>query len=123
MSVYVIAQISITHRSTYDRYQAAFMEVMKQFKGTLLAADEQPQIEEGHWQHEKVILLSFPDTQAFRDWADSPEYQRIAVDRKAGSAGVVLLVQGIESPATSGYAPRNSPQLEGHPVQDPATIS
>jgi uncharacterized protein (DUF1330 family) len=78
------------------------MEVMRQFRGTVLAADEQPRIEEGSWQYEKVVLLSFPDDTAFRDWADSPEYLRIAVDRKSGSVGVVLVAHGIEPPAANG---------------------
>ncbi|WP_405059061.1 DUF1330 domain-containing protein [Kribbella sp. NBC_01505] len=95
MSVYVMAQISIVDRARYERYQAAFMDVLIQYGGTLLAADEQPRVEEGEWQYEKVILLSFPDHEAFRSWADSPQYRQIAVDRHAGSTGVVLVVQGI----------------------------
>jgi uncharacterized protein (DUF1330 family) len=93
--VYAIAQLTITDRATYNRYQERFMGVMKQFKGRLLAADEHPQIVEGEWEREKVVLLEFPDEPAFREWAESPEYLEIAKDRKAGSDAVVLLVKGI----------------------------
>ena len=93
--VYAIAQLTITDRATYNRYQAKFMGVMKQFKGHVLAADEKPQVVEGRWDREKVVLLSFPDEAAFREWAESPEYLEIAKDRKAGSDAVVLLVKGI----------------------------
>ena len=95
MMVYAIAQLSITDRATYDRYQARFMRVMRQYKGRVLAADEDPQVVEGTWDREKVVLLSFPDEAAFREWAESPEYLEIAKDRKAGSDAVVLLVKGI----------------------------
>ena len=95
MPVYAIAQISIRNREVYDRYQARFMEVFRRFKGRLLAADEKPQVVEGQWDRQKVILMSFPDESAFREWALSPDYQAIAKDRKAGSDGVVLLVEGI----------------------------
>jgi uncharacterized protein (DUF1330 family) len=95
MGVYVIAQISITGAAAYNRYQAAFMDVFRQFKGTLLAADANPQIIEGDWAREKVILMSFPDENAFREWAFSPEYREITRDRHEGSEGVVLLVKGI----------------------------
>jgi uncharacterized protein (DUF1330 family) len=95
MSVYAIAQLKITDRVAYDRYQAKFMGVMKRFRGRVLAADEKPQVIEGDWEREKVVLLSFPDEKAFREWADSPEYQEISKDRKAGSEAVVLLVKGI----------------------------
>ena len=95
MTVYAIAQLTITDRATYNRYQSRFMDVMNRFKGRLLAADEHPQVLEGQWEREKVVLMSFPDEAAFREWADSPAYQEIAKDRKAGSEAVVLLVQGI----------------------------
>lgn len=95
--VYAIAQVKITDRTAYNRYQQRFMSVMKQFKGRVLAADEHPQIVEGQWDREKVVLLEFPDEAAFREWAESPEYVEIARDRKAGSDAVVLLVQGIGS--------------------------
>jgi uncharacterized protein (DUF1330 family) len=93
--VYAIAQLTITNRATYDRYQQRFMSVMKRYKGRVLAADENPLVVEGTWDREKVVLLSFPDEPAFREWVESPEYMEIAKDRKAGSDTVVLLVKGI----------------------------
>jgi len=93
--VYAIGQLTIHDRATYDRYQARFMGVMKKFKGRVLAADEHPQVVEGQWDRQKVVLLEFPDEAAFREWADSPEYEEIAIDRKAGSNAVVLLVKGF----------------------------
>jgi len=93
--VYAIAQLKITDRTAYDRYQAKFMGVMKGYQGRVLAADERPKVIEGEWERDKVVLLSFPDEVAFREWAESPEYQEIAKDRKAGAEAVVLLVKGI----------------------------
>lgn len=95
MPVYAIAQLTITDRAIYDGYQAKFMGVMKKFQGRVLAADEKPLVVEGEWDREKVVLLSFPDEKAFRDWAESPEYVEIAKERKAGSHAVILLVKGI----------------------------
>lgn len=95
MSVYVIAQISITDRDSYNKYQSRFLEVFKKFKGKLLAADENPTTVEGVWNFEKVILIEFPDEDAFRKWAFSDEYLEIAKDRKAGSNGTVLLVKSF----------------------------
>ena len=95
MTVYAIAQLTITDRTAYNRYQSRFMSVMNLYKGRLLAADEHPQVVEGQWDREKLVLLSFPDEASFREWADSPDYQEIAKDRKAGSTAVVLLVKGI----------------------------
>lgn len=95
MGVYVIAEFSITDRGAYDKYQARFFDVFKKFKGRLLAADENPQIIEGEWNSEKVVLMEFPDEQAFREWAFSPEYKEISKDRRAGSEATVLLVKSF----------------------------
>ena len=95
MPVYAIAQLTITDRMIYDRYQARFMGVLERYQGRLLAADENPVVVEGEWERDKVVLLAFPDEQAFQDWADSPEYLEISKDRKSGSEAVVLLVRGI----------------------------
>jgi len=95
MPVYAIAQLTITDRAAYRRYQDRFMDVFKRFQGRLLAADESPKVVEGAWDREKVVLLSFPDETAFWEWAESPDYQEIVKDRWAGSSAVVLLVQGL----------------------------
>lgn len=99
MTVYAIAQLKFTDRDAYDRYQAAFMEVFQRYSGTLLAADEAPQVVEGQWDREKVVLIAFPDEAAFREWAESPDYQGISEDRRAGADTVVLLVQGLPTPS------------------------
>ena len=62
-----------------------------------LAADDAPRVVEGEWGLEKVVLLSFADEAAFDRFARSPEYERISVDRKAGSVSVVLLVEGVDT--------------------------
>jgi uncharacterized protein (DUF1330 family) len=95
VSVYAIAQLKFIDRAAYDRYQAKFMDVFRRHPGTLLAADESPQVIEGEWDREKPVLMSFPDEAAFRSWAESPEYQQISRDRRIGADTVVLLAQGL----------------------------
>ena len=95
VTVYAIAALKFTNRDAYNRYQAAFMEVFQRYSGTLLAADDAPRIIEGDWDREKVVLMSFPDEADFREWAESPDYQRISEDRRAGADTVAVLVQAI----------------------------
>ena len=95
MTVYAIAQLKFTDRNAYNRYQAAFMEVFQRYSGTLLAADEALQVVEGHWHRDKVVVMSFPDETSFREWAESPDYQQISEDRRAGADTVVFFVQAL----------------------------
>lgn len=95
MPVYAIAQFTITDRARYNRYQSRFLSVFNHYKGRLLAADEFPAAVEGKWDYQKVVLMSFADEAAFREWASSPDYQEISKDRHAASRAVVLLVKGL----------------------------
>ncbi|GIZ50191.1 DUF1330 domain-containing protein [Noviherbaspirillum aridicola] len=95
MSVYLLAQLRFTDREAYDRYQARFMDVFRQFNGRLLAADERPQVLEGSWERDKVVLMSFPDAASASAFSSSPAYLEIAQDRKAGADAVVLMVRGF----------------------------
>ena len=95
MTVYAIVQLKMTDRAAYDRYQARFFDVFKKFSGRLLSADEHPAVLEGTWDRDKLVLMSFPNESAFRNWANSPEYLEISTDRKAGANAVVLLAKGF----------------------------
>lgn len=95
MSAYVIAEISIHDRPRYERYVAGFMPVLKQYGGRLLAADEKPQVMEGGWNGDKLILMEFADRESAQRWATSPEYRAISIDRVAATDGLALLVTGV----------------------------
>lgn len=95
MAGYALAQLRIHDPEPYARYMARFMDVLIQYKGKLLAADEAPRVLEGTWwDRNKVVLMEFEDAAHFRTWATSPEYSEIAKDRKAGADAAVLLIQG-----------------------------
>jgi uncharacterized protein (DUF1330 family) len=102
MSVYVIAQLWIHDRARYGRYVERFMEVFKNYQGSVLAADSSPVVFEGPWDGNRMVVLSFPDEASFRDWAESPEYQEIAEDRKAGARTVIVMVHGIAGRGEDG---------------------
>lgn len=96
MCVYIIAQLIFTDRVSYDRYKSRFLGVLRAFDGQLLVADENPQVLEGTWTSEKLIVLSFPDEAAAFEFSNSPEYKEIAKDRIAGAKAIVLLAKGIK---------------------------
>jgi len=95
MTVYTIAQLKFTDLAAYRRYQHAFPKVFARFNAKLLAADESPQVLEGEWPRDKVVMMAFPDEAEANRFRDDPEYQAIAADRKAGADAVVLLVKGL----------------------------
>ena len=93
--VYALGQLTIRDRARYLRYVQRFHEVLARFGGRLLAADESPEVLEGAWERDKVILLAFESADSFWAFARSGAYQEIARDRLASTEGTVLLVHGI----------------------------
>jgi len=91
MTVFAIAQVEIFNREAYDRYQAKFWNVFKQFNGQLLVNDEKPKVLEGDWSYNKLVLMSFPSEAEFHAWAGSPEYAEILVDRRLGANLTIIL--------------------------------
>ena len=92
MSVYIIAQLKFTRRELYDRYQSRFMgrvqEVQRETAGGGFVL-------EGEWPRDKVVIMEFPDDAAAQEFQNSPGYQEISVDRKAGADAIVLAVRGL----------------------------
>ena len=95
MTTYILAQLTIYDRARYDRYAARFMDVLGRFEGRLLAADESPEVLEGKWPYQKVVLIEFKDREEALRWATSPEYRQIAVDREGSTVATVLSVSGL----------------------------
>jgi Domain of unknown function (DUF1330) len=82
VTVYAIAALKFADRAADTRWAAAFIEVFLRY-----------------CDRDKGVLMAFPDEIAFREWAESPDYQRISEDRRAGADTVVLLVQALSKNA------------------------
>ena len=95
MSVYVIVQLTVHDRNRYDVYAGQLVATMTAHGGNVLVADDAPRVLEGEWSGNRVVMLQFPDRDAFRTWAGSPEYQAIVGDRHASSDAVITLVRSL----------------------------
>jgi uncharacterized protein (DUF1330 family) len=93
--IYILAQLRIHQRDVYERYVQRFMATLAGTQGRLLAADESPIVVEGAWDRDKVVLIAFPDEDAFRAWESSAAYQAITGDRRAGADTSIILIRGF----------------------------
>ena len=97
MTVYVLAQLQFTDVERYREYQDAFGTVFALSGAKLLCADEAPLLLEGDWVGDKVVLMEFLDESRAMAWLQSPEYQQISEDRKAGARTTALLLKGLDA--------------------------
>jgi uncharacterized protein (DUF1330 family) len=71
------------------------MPTLTKYGGRLLAADKHPEVTEGRWDGDKVVLMDFPDRETFTAWVTSPEYREISKDRLAAAHTTGILVRGL----------------------------
>lgn len=95
MTVYIINNMNVHDRDEYKAYLRAFMPLFEQYGGTVLATQNDPVPAEGEWPYQRTILLSFPSRKLAELWTTSPEYQRIAAHRRAGTSSNVLYLDGL----------------------------
>ena len=97
MSCYFIAQLSIADISEYSKYLDGFDEVFADYAGEVLAVDESPLILEGDWDHNRIVIIRFPNEAEAKRWYFSEAYQTILQFRKNAANGSVLLVNDRSS--------------------------
>src|SRR3954447_23906107 len=96
MPVYAVAELTVHDRERYDRYVAGFLPVIEQYGGRVLAAQDGPDVLEGSWPHDRIVLLAFDDRASFDRWSGSPEYGAIVEDRYGGADSVIVLAEGLQ---------------------------
>lgn len=94
MSTYFVVNATITDPELLATYRAATAATFEGHDVTVLVSTNDAEIIEGEPIGQRVVVLRFPDQDAFRAWYDSPAYQAIIGMRAASTEGVALLADG-----------------------------
>jgi uncharacterized protein (DUF1330 family) len=95
MTVYFVALVNITDRDGFGAYEQGFMDVFKQFGGSILAVDDAPTVLEGNWPHTRTVLMSFPSAEELERWYRSDAYQAVARHRYNASSADIAVIKGL----------------------------
>ena len=95
MSAYVLAQLNFTDEARYRVYQSDFESVFAHSGGEVVVADEAPDLLEGDWYGDKIVILKFSTKRAALDFMNSAPYQDISKNRRAGASTISLLLDGV----------------------------
>lgn len=94
MPAYVILDVSVHDRETYDRYKAVSGATLTAHGGKFIVRGGRTEALEGGWAPERLIVLEFESTEQAKGWYDSEEYREPKKLRHAASTGRMLLVEG-----------------------------
>ena len=97
------------------------MEVFVRSSGTLLAADEAPQVVEGQWDRDKVVLMAFPADGWSMDVAAQPVPCALPL-RRCGTAQPNVSRSRQAGTTTVSSVPRRSTRMPAR-LATPATCA
>ena len=97
MSVYLIVNDSVTNEDSFAAYLSAVGETLKDRDVDVLVSTRAAETIEGQPAGPRVVVMRFPDRDAFREWYDSAEYQAIVGLRLDGTQGFAVLADGRKS--------------------------
>ena len=93
MGSYFFAEINITNREEYRKYEQSFSAVFAPYNGEIMVSDEKPVQLEGLWSSSRIVLIPFPNKEDLQRWYYSAEYQEIIKLRKNASTGNVMILK------------------------------
>lgn len=95
MSVYMIIEtLEIKDTETYSTYTSKAREIIVSYGGRYLASTDKIRKISGNWDPKRIVIIEFPDMEAFDTCFGSEEYKAITHLRQGSVTGKTVVVQG-----------------------------
>lgn len=95
MPAYVIIDVNVRDRETYERYKQLASAAVAAYGGRYLARGGTTETLEGDWGPSRLVILEFPTMQQGRAWWASREYGPAKALRQSCAESEILLVEGV----------------------------
>jgi uncharacterized protein (DUF1330 family) len=98
MPAYVVSRLVITDAEAMLEYQREVVPIVQAFGGKYLMRGTDVEAIEGSWDHQRMVILEFPNREAALAWYHSPEYAPLKAKRHASGNAIILLANSPEPP-------------------------
>jgi uncharacterized protein (DUF1330 family) len=95
MSAYIVSRVKILNAEAMQRYMTEAPATVAAFGGRYLVRGKDVEALEGAWEHERMVVVEFPDKQAARAWYESDAYKPLRELRQSSAEAVILLAEGV----------------------------
>lgn len=99
MRAYVVSRVKLTNLADMRRYMAEAPATVAAFGGRYLVRGNAVQALEGSWEHDRMVVVEFPDRDAALAWYHSPQYRPLRDLRQRSAEAVILLADGVPDEA------------------------
>lgn len=97
MPAYLIVEIEVLDRETYQKYVDQIPPVAARYGGRYLVRGEEVVPLSGDWHPERLILLEFESFEAITRFTLSPEYRALAPLRERSTRTRAVAAKGYRS--------------------------
>ena len=96
MSAYVIVDTKINDPEAYELYKSKAKPIAESYGGVYRTrGGEMDVLEADLWTPTRIVVVEFPDMQAARNFANSPEYAPVQAIRHANANCTLIIVDGV----------------------------
>jgi uncharacterized protein (DUF1330 family) len=96
MPAYVIFDVEIRDAARYQDFMAGVKPALEAAGAKYLARGGAHQVYEGDWEPRRIVLLEFPDVQAWEDFYNGATYQELKSVRDECSSARLVSVVGLD---------------------------
>lgn len=96
MPCYIIVQLRFNDEKCFREDQQRFARIFRQAGARLLAADDSPELLEGSWTGDRVVMIEFGTISRATAFLKSEAYRRLTEERSVAADTTSLFVKGLE---------------------------
>ena len=94
MNGYLILDLSIKDIENFLEYIEKIPEFIKKHGGRYIVQGVEPEIIEGDWKPERVVVLEFPSKEKAKEFLEDPEAQSLFTIRHNTTISKLILAEG-----------------------------
>lgn len=96
MAAYIIVEVKIQDKETYEEYKKLTPASMAPFGGKFIVRGGSTETLEGDWQPERVVILEFPSVEKAKAWWSSDLYAPAKAIRQRTAETRMIVLEGVK---------------------------
>ena len=97
MAAYIIVEVKIQDKETYEEYKKLTPASMAPFGGKFIVRGGSTETLEGDWQPERVVILEFPSVEKAKAWWSSDLYAPAKAIRQRTAKTRMIVLEGVKA--------------------------
>ena len=94
MHGYLILDLSIKNMESFMEYIERIPEFIKKHGGRYIVQGVEPEVMEGDWKPERVVVLEFPSKEKAKEFLNDPDAQSLFAIRHDSTSSKLILAEG-----------------------------